>query len=322
LSSIRVLNPISSELKQIDRLLAEYLKTPLGEIQPLNFHTVEKTGKKLRPAITILFGRICGLDEERMLKLGACFELLHTSTLIHDDVIDNAPTRRGHATHNAKWDNTLSVLYGDFVFSSAMRLAVELKDIGALEEISRITRELVSGELLQNATAFDFPPVQERYFDIIRLKTAVLFGGCCGIPLLLCKGREKADIGFEIGEHIGFAFQLIDDCLDYIADDKLGKPRLIDLEEGKATMPVLLALEKGNATVTHIVKEVFQNRKLSEKDGEKLTLELRDGGFLAETIQLAKDKIHQALSLLDSFPEDRYTGLFRKICTFITERDF
>ncbi len=320
--SIRVLNPIAGELKQIDKLLAEYLKTPYGEIEPLNFHTVEKTGKKLRPAITILFGRACGLDEERMLKLGACFELLHTSTLIHDDVIDKAGMRRGHATHNAKWDNTLTVLYGDFVFSTAMRLAVELKDIAALEQISRITRELVSGELLQNASAFNFPPVKEKYFEIIRLKTAVLFGGCCGIPLLLCHGRKKSDIGFEIGENIGLAFQLIDDCLDYIADDKLGKPRLIDLKEGKATLPVLLALEKGNDTVADIVQEVFQSREISENDGEKLIRELREGGFLAETIQLAKNRVHRALVLLDSFPEDRYTGVFRKICTFITERDF
>ena len=320
--SIRVLNPIAGELKQIDKLLTEYLKTPYGEIEPLNFHTAEKTGKKLRPAITVLFGRICGLDEERILKLGACFELLHTSTLIHDDVIDNAATRRGHATHNAKWDNTLTVLYGDFVFSSAMRLAVELKDIAALEQISRITRDLVSGELLQNVSAFHFPPVKEKYFEIIRLKTAVLFGGCCGIPLLLSHGSEKAEIGFQIGENIGFAFQLIDDCLDYIADDKLGKPRLIDLKEGKATLPVLLALEKGNPIVTDIVKNVFQNREISENDGEKLTRKLREDGFLAETIELAKSRVHQALDLLDSFPEDRYTGVFRKICNFITERDF
>ncbi|RLE17618.1 MAG: hypothetical protein DRJ14_06005 [Acidobacteria bacterium] len=320
--SIRVLNPIAGELRQIDRLLAEYLKTPYGEIQPFNSHTLEKTGKKLRPAIAVLFGRICGLDEERMLKLGACFELLHTSTLIHDDVIDNAATRRGHETHNAKWDNTLTVLYGDFVFSSAMRLAVELKDIAALEEISRITRDLVSGELLQNELAFRFPPSREKYFEIIRLKTAVLFGGCCGIPLLLCHGREKSETGFRIGENIGLAFQLIDDCLDYIADDKLGKPRLIDLKEGKATLPVLLALDKDNDTVSDIVKRVFQNRGILPEDGRTLTRELREEGFLAETIQLAKSHIHKALQLLDRFPEDRYTGVFRKICTFITERDF
>ncbi len=320
--SIHVLNPISGELKEIDRLLSEYLSTPYGEIVPLNRHTAEKGGKKLRPAIAILFGHSCGLDEERMLKLGACFELLHTSTLIHDDVIDNATTRRGHDTHNAKWDNTLTVLYGDFVFSSAMRLAVELKDIAALEEISRITRNLVTGELLQNATAFRFPPNQEKYFEIIRLKTAVLFGGCCGIPLLLCHGREKAKVGFDIGEHIGLAFQLIDDCLDYIADEKLGKPRLIDLKEGKATLPVLLALEKENRTVIDIVKRVFKNREISGLDGETLTRELRGGGFLDETIQLAKTHIREALTLLGDFPENRYTATFRKICGFITERDF
>ncbi len=320
--SIQVLNPIAGELKKIEQLLGEYLNTPYSEIQSFNRHTLEKTGKKLRPAITVLFGHISGLGEEQMLKLGACFELLHTSTLIHDDVIDNAETRRGHKTHNVKWDNTLTVLYGDFVFSSAMRLAVELKNIEALEEISRITRELVSGELLQNALAFRFPPSAERYFEVIRLKTAVLFGGCCGVPLVLQHGRDKAETGFKIGENIGLAFQLIDDCLDYIADDKLGKPRLIDLKEGKATLPVLLALEQGNDTVSDIVKRVFRVRDLSEEDGEILTRELRDGGFLSETIRRAKSHVREALNLLNTFQETRHTGVFRKICAFITERDF
>ena len=319
---ISILNPIRSELKQTDKLLAGYLKTPYEEIKPLNRHTTQKTGKKLRPAITILFSRMCGLDEERMLKLGACFELLHTSTLIHDDVIDNANTRRGQETHNSVWSNTMTVLYGDFVFSSAMQLAVELEDIGALQQISRITRELVSGELLQNANTYRFPPDNDRYFEIIRLKTAVLFGGCCGIPVLLTQGAKDARNAFKIGEGIGFAFQIIDDCLDYIADERLGKPRLIDLAEGKTTLPVLMALDQNNHIVKDIVTRVFDARQITLEDGEQLINQLRENKYLEQAIDVAKKHIHDSLELLDDFPEGKYRNVFQKICKFITQREF
>lgn len=319
---INILNPISTELKQMDAIMREYLKTPYSEVDPLNDHTERKTGKRLRPAITVLFGRMCSLDEERILKLGACFELLHTSTLIHDDVIDNAETRRGQKTHNARWDNTLTVLYGDFVFSSAMQLAVELRDLPALGMISDITRNLVTGELLQHANAYQDPPEREKYDEIIRLKTAILFSGCCAVPVIITQNRQLTDTAAIIGENIGTAFQIIDDCLDYVADERLGKPRLIDLKEGKATLPVLLALEAGDDRVAGIVRSVFESRDISEDQGTELVHILKSDGHLSSALGHARHHIRTALDKLDVFPENRYSNLFRKICNFIIDREF
>ncbi len=319
---IDILNPIGSELKRVDALMRDYLKTPYSEVDPFNDHTERKTGKRLRPAITILFGRMCGLDEERILKLGACFELLHTSTLIHDDVIDNAQTRRGQKTHNARWDNTLTVLYGDFVFSSAMQLAVELQDLPALGMISDITRNLVTGELLQHANAYHNPPERQKYDQIIRLKTAILFSGCCAVPVVITKDRELTRKAEEIGEAIGTAFQIIDDCLDYVADERLGKPRLIDLKEGKATLPVLLALEKGDNRVAEIVRSVFETTDMTEEQGRQLVDILKTDGHLEAALDHAKTHIRSALEGLNVFPEGRYRDLFRKICNFIIDREF
>ena len=319
---IDILNPISTELKQVDAIMRAYLKTPYSEVDPLNDHTERKAGKRLRPAITILFGRMCGLDEERILKLGACFELLHTSTLIHDDVIDNAETRRGQKTHNARWDNTLTVLYGDFVFSSAMQLAVELHNLPALGMISDITRNLVTGELLQHANAYHDPPERNKYDEIIRLKTAILFSGCCAVPVIITQDRQLTDVAAIIGENIGTAFQIIDDCLDYVADERLGKPRLIDLKEGKSTLPVLLALEAGDHRVAGIVRSVFENRDISEAQGTELVHILKMDGHLSSALEHARHHIRTALDKLDAFPENRYSSLFRKICNFIIDREF
>lgn len=319
---IDILNPIRGELRRVDNLMATYLKTPYQEIGPFNDHTRRKSGKKLRPAITILFGRMCGLDDERTLKLGACLELLHTSTLIHDDVIDNAATRRGQETHNALWDNTLTVLYGDFVFSSAMQLAVELGDLEALRMISALTRDLVTGELLQHANGYQFPPSRERYAEIIRLKTAVLFSGCCALPVVMTGQEELVEPAARIGSSIGTAFQVIDDCLDFMADERLGKPRLIDLEEGKATLPVLLALENGDAAIGQIVRRVFEERNLTTEDGETLVDALDRGGYLGAALDDARQTIRGVREDLDLFPSSRYRETFRKVCDFIIDREF
>lgn len=320
---INFFNPISNEMKEIDNTIKHYLKANFAEIQDLNTHTISKKGKKLRPAIAILFGKIGGLDMDRTLKLGACFELLHTSTLIHDDVIDNAETRRGQKTHNNLFDNSITVLYGDFVFSSAMKIAVDIGSLEVIDKITSITRDLVSGELLQLSNAYHFPPSKEKYFEIIKQKTAVLFGGCCQLPILLSKNNKLSETAREIGEEIGYAFQIIDDCLDYVAvNNKFGKPKYIDLKEGKATLPILLALQDNHNEIKTLVNEIFTTKDISEHSGERLSLVLREDGYIDKTINIAKQHVENSLSLLSKFEKTKYRDTFEKICNFIIERDF
>jgi octaprenyl-diphosphate synthase len=320
---IDLFNPLKKELYAVGELINRYLEIEAPEITELNNHTVQKKGKRLRPAISILFGQMSGYDVEKAIMMGTCFELLHTSTLIHDDVIDNAETRRGQQTHNNIWNNCRTVLYGDFVFSSAMRLAVDIGSLLVLDKISTVTRELVSGELLQLSNAFKFPPTREKYYQIIKMKTAVMFGGCCELPVMLSDNCHLSENARKIGEEIGYTFQIIDDCLDYTATDKkLGKPKLIDLKEGKATLPVLLAFENNDSDVIRITKDIFENKDISHEQGEEIVTLLEDGSYIEESFNIARSHVKNALHYLEEFPDCQAKTIFKKICQFIVERDF
>ncbi len=319
------LKVISEELNSVENLIADKLSSQYAEIKPLIEHSLKKKGKMLRPAFAVLFGKMTGVEDEKSVKVGATVELLHNSTLIHDDVIDNADIRRGQKTHNSIWDNTLTVLYGDFMFATAMNIAVELENIEVLRRIAGVSKSLVTGELLQNANAFNFPPKKETYFEIIKLKTAVLFEQSCAIPVVLSGKSQLVEFAEKFGLQLGLAFQIVDDCLDFKADiKKLGKPKLIDLPEGKATYPVLLALENGEQEVVEIVEKVFYSKgeKFEEKDKKRLVKILKSGGYLKKAFDYARQLIRDNLRLLENFEDGVYRETLLKICDFIIDREF
>ncbi|BBB32702.1 octaprenyl-diphosphate synthase [Thermotomaculum hydrothermale] len=279
----------------------------------------------MRPAFAILFGKIVKIEDEKGIKIGATLELLHNSTLVHDDVIDNADMRRGQKTHNSIWDNTLTVLYGDYMFATAMNIAVELKNIEVLKRIALVSKSLVTGELLQNANAFNFPPKKEVYFEIIKLKTAVLFSACCSLPLIVAERNDLLPLAEKFGEKLGIAFQIVDDCLDFKADlKKLGKPKLIDLPEGKATLPVLLAMENNEEEVIDIVKRVFDSKGevFEAKDKKRLVNILEKKGYLKKAFSFAKKLISENMEILDNFEDSEHRQTLLKICDFIIDREF
>lgn len=323
--SIAFLKGISGELKGVENLIAERLKSDYAEVSPLVKHSLKKTGKMLRPAFAILFGKLVNIEDEKSIKIGATLELLHNSTLVHDDVIDNADIRRGQKTHNSIWDNTITVLYGDYMFATSMTIAVELNSVEVLKRIAFVAKSLVTGELIQNANAFNFPPKKDVYFEIIKLKTAVLFSACCSLPLIVAGKEELLPLAEKFGEKLGIAFQIVDDCLDFKADlKKLGKPKLIDLPEGKATLPVLLAMENGEKEVNEIVERVFKSKGevFEEKDKKNLVKILENKGYLKEAFNYAKTLISENMQILEKFEQNEYRDTLFKICDFIIDREF
>ena len=323
--AIDFLKGISEELKGVESLIADRLKSEYAEVSPLVKHSLKKTGKMLRPAFAILFGKLVNIEDEKSIKIGATLELLHNSTLVHDDVIDNADMRRGQKTHNSIWDNTITVLYGDYMFATSMNIAVELENIEVLRKIAFVSKSLVSGELIQNANAFNFPPKKDVYFEIIKLKTAVLFSACCSLPLIIAGREDLLPFAERFGEKLGIAFQIVDDCLDFKADlKKLGKPKLIDLPEGKATLPVLLAMENGEKEVIDIVKRVFKSKGevFEERDKKALVKILEDKGYLKQAFDYAKGLIGDNLQILEKFEKNKYRDILFKICDFIIDREF
>jgi octaprenyl-diphosphate synthase len=246
LDLLRYFLPIRSKLDGVEEELQRLLSSDVAVVEKLAAHLRGGKGKRLRPALVLLAARFMRADSELDVRFGAVFELIHTATLVHDDVIDHASTRRGKATLNALWGNTLTVLFGDLLYLHAMSSAIEGRNWRLMEILSEVTTRMIEGELIQNDVLFKLETSRQDYFDIQERKTALLFGGCTETGGVLA-GRSEPDClairtyGLEIGR----AFQLTDDLLDYTAtSEAMGKPVFSDLQEGKLTLPMLTLLER------------------------------------------------------------------------------
>ncbi len=235
---------VGTELTAVDAEISAALAVDRPEIAAMVGHAAAYAGKKLRPALAILIGKACGGDP-RLVRLGACIELVHLASLVHDDVIDGAERRRKIETVNARWTNYDAVLLGDVIFSRAINLLSRLGDGRALDVLTRATSTLCEGEILQNAHRND-PEVDEAlYYRIITDKTAVLYAAACELSAGICGAPEETLRALRTyGLELGVAFQIIDDCLDLVGDEEeVGKSLGTDLRNGKMTLPVIQLLK-------------------------------------------------------------------------------
>jgi octaprenyl-diphosphate synthase len=243
---LRYFLPISSKLASVEEELLRILQSDVSVVRRLAEHVGSGKGKRLRPALVLLGSRFCGVESSEDVRFGVVFELVHTATLIHDDVIDHAQTRRSKPTLNSLWGNTLTVLFGDLLYLHSMSSAIAGRSFRMLEIMAEVTTRMIEGELIQNDCLFSLETTRKDYFDIQERKTALLFSGCTETGAVLAH-RPEADCAAlrRYGLEIGRAFQLVDDLLDYTATEaEMGKPVLSDLREGKLTLPMLTLLEK------------------------------------------------------------------------------
>lgn len=241
--------------EELERLLC----SDVPVVERLAAHVRGGKGKRLRPALLLMAGRLCGAPLDESVRFGAVFELIHTATLIHDDVIDHADTRRAKPTLNALWGNTLSVLFGDLLYLQAMSSAIQGRSWRVMEILCDVTTRMIEGELIQNSTLYRLETRREDYFEIQERKTALLFSGCTETAAVLA-GRDAATCQAlrRYGLEIGRAFQLVDDLLDYTAtSDQLGKPAFSDLREGKLTLPMLTLLERAPERARPLVEALW-----------------------------------------------------------------
>ena len=215
------------------------MTTDVPHITVVSRHIMGSGGKRLRPLLMILSSRMCGYRGDRDATLSIVFEFIHAASLLHDDVVDHAETRRNHPAANTIWGNSAVVLVGDYLYSKAILLAVGYNDIRILEVLSAATTTMSEGEVLQLAHADDMEIGEKEYLEVIHRKTAVLISAACRIGALLGGGSPAQEIALRnYGQHLGLAFQLVDDTLDYTGDSReLGKPVGNDIQEGKATLP-------------------------------------------------------------------------------------
>ncbi len=293
-----------------------------GPLRDAILYLVQSGGKRLRPALTIAAGKSYPVDEAKLIYLATAVELLHTATLVHDDVIDGALLRRGNPTLNARWNVGATVLAGDYIFAKAAVYST-LTDHPAVVRLFAHTLSIIcNGELVQMFKYYDLDQTKEEYYDRIYAKTASLFSASTELGAMLAGAPEEERLAWrEFGYYLGMAFQIVDDVLDFIGDERvLGKPVGSDLRQGTITLPIFYYLERGGDPL--VITRVFNERD-EEAKGEALKEAIeavRTSGAVRDALDEAGEFVQKALAILTRVPHTPYREALQQITTYVVER--
>ncbi len=280
-------------------------------------------GKRLRPAVLLLAAGAAGYRGAGAIRLGAVVELIHTATLMHDDVIDGADTRRGRPSANTRWGNHMSVLAGDWLYMQSFQLALQERNFRILDLLIDLAQHMVEGELLQWTHLGRIDLTEEEALDLAFRKTACLFSGSARLGAILARATPAAEaLLADYGRCAGLAFQLVDDLLDFTASaEQLGKPVLSDLREGKVTLPLLYALAASDSAARVLVAHVLADKEFGRVSAAEITALVSDSGALDRARQLACDYAAKAKAALEPLPDSEYRRALLSIPDFILDRD-
>jgi len=296
---------VEDDLVKVEELFEVQCRSDVGLVGEIGRYIREGGGKRIRPALLLLACRACGFRGERAIVLASVVEFIHTATLLHDDIIDQATVRRGRRSVNSRWGNDITVLLGDFLYTKSMSMALSQDNLRILRLLSDVTLRMIEGELLEIERNGDLAMREADHVDIIRRKTADLFSAACRLPAHFAPRGDlfAAERLAEYGRCLGVAFQLIDDMLDYTSSEEtVGKPVLNDLREGKLTMPLLFTLPRASAAERERVATVAREREFrTVEPSEILSLVERADG-IGQTRALARDYAAAARVALTPFP--------------------
>lgn len=314
--------PIQDELELLEEKLGQLVRSDLRLVDQAMRHVLTNRGKRVRPVMVLLCSHLAGGQPRGHISSAAAIELLHTATLVHDDVVDESPLRRGAATLNAIWGNRTSILLGDYMFAKALQAALEAGDPRVLHVISEVSQRMSEGELRQLSDGGVDRLDPDEYFRVICDKTASLFSASCQLGGLAAglAPDELRRLG-ALGEKVGMAFQITDDVLDYVGQpDKTGKPPAQDLKERKVTLPLLKALERSTPEERQLVDSFL--RSTSGDSGADRILEIvrRRGGAEA-ALDEARRFQRQARSLLNSFQPGPHRSALAALIDFVVDRE-
>ena len=313
---------LEADLAACNRTIVARMDSPVTLIPQLAAHIVAAGGKRLRPLLTLAAARLCGYAGERHVKLAACVEFIHTATLLHDDVVDESVLRRGLASANAVFGNQASVLVGDFLFARAFQLMVEDGSLVVLAILSRAAATIAEGEVLQLVTQNDLSTSEERYLEVIRGKTAALFSAACEVGAVVAErpAGEAAALA-EFGMNLGVAFQLVDDALDYAADQAvLGKTVGDDFREGKITLPVLVAYQAGSAADRDFWRRTIEASEQSAADLDRALALMERCGAIRATLERAHGFAAAAKTALGVFPDNALRRALMDVADYTVSR--
>jgi octaprenyl-diphosphate synthase len=323
LTAREIFDLVRDDLVLVEDELTRQSATAFEPVSEITSYLLGGGGKRLRPALLLLSARYVGHRGPSAIKLAAVVELLHSATLIHDDVIDSADTRRGRPSANSRWGNHRSVLAGDWLYMQSFQMALEERNFRILDVLIDLTQKMVEGELLQLAKIGRMDVTEDDAIQLATYKTACLFGGCARLGAVL-GGLEGADelALAEYGRYAGLAFQLVDDLLDFTASaQQLGKPVLSDLKEGKVTLPLIYAMENGHRDARELVARVLKEKEFDSVRPETLVALVHESGALDRVRNLAHDYASRAKASLDGRNDSEYARALLTLPDFILERE-
>ena len=311
---------MKNELDQMNKILVNRLDSNVDLINQMSHYIISSGGKRIRPLLLLLCARATDYDGDYHYSMAVVIELIHTATLLHDDVVDQSTTRRGQETANELWGNAPSVLVGDFLYSRAFEIMVEPNSMEIMKILSKATNQISEGEVLQLLNIKNANVTQKEYYRVIERKTACLFKAACQIAGILSNSNQKViEAMGKFGMHLGNAFQIIDDTLDYESDSNIiGKEVGDDLSEGKVTLPMIYALEKTTKSDNKILTDAINNADASNIN--QVVEILMNVNAFQYTRDIANKESNMALESIDILPSSKYKTALKLLCKLSLER--
>ena len=318
-------NLLGDKLQKVENLIQEKLRSEVNLIQKMSDHHLRSGGKRLRALLTLESAKLTGYKEDkRDINLAACVELIHSATLLHDDVIDESELRRGVKTTNSIWGNQSSILVGDYLLSRCFEMMVEDGDLEVLKLLSSTSSKIAQGEVLQLQHKGEADLLEETYIDIINLKTASLFSAATKTGACLSGSNEKEKKALEsYGRNLGLAFQIADDALDFYAKEKLfGKEIGKDFFEGKVTLPMIIIFQKGNKEEKNFLNEIMRKEKRTEQDFSNTLSLINKYKAVEATFKKAEYFVNVSYDALAIFPDNDDKKILQNLTSFSLNRSF
>ncbi len=319
----KIFEPIKEQLEEVEEAYSSHIQSKVALIPEMGQYIRTSGGKRVRPAVLLMAARLAGYAGKQAINYASVVEFIHTATLVHDDIIDDADLRRGQMAVHSRWGNDITVLLGDYLYIKSMGMALTYDSLDVVRLLCDVTLRMIEGELYQLTKNGDPEITEEEHFEIIRRKTAYLFSGSAEIGGMLgdVNSEQRAALR-DYGFNLGVAFQLVDDVLDYTADKKaLGKPIGGDLREGKVTLPAILLLQRDNGRARELIHATVRDRKISSDDWEELLSLLQEHRAIEDAYDRAVEYASNAKRLLDVFPNSAEREALRMLPDYVLARD-
>ena len=313
--------PIQQEMLLFEKKFKDSLNSKVPLLDKILHYIVKRKGKQMRPMFVFLSGKLFGEINESSFRAASLIELLHTATLVHDDVIDDANMRRGFFSINALWKNKIAVLVGDYLLSKGLLMSLENEEYDLLQIVSKAVKEMSEGELLQIEKARKLDMEEDVYFEIIRQKTATLIAACCACGAVTAKqDKETVKRMRKFGELIGIAFQMKDDLFDYYNEDVIGKPTGIDIKEQKMTLPLIYTLRNCDRKQKKFIIQTVKNHNTNNERVSKVLEIVKKSGGINYTVEKMKAYQEEDLRLLKTFDDNESRKSLELLVNFVIER--